>query len=65
MAGKTNDARTDRRSFLKLAGLGSVAGGAALVAGTDKAAAADTAGSKGAGYKETEQVKTFYQSARF
>ena len=34
MAANPKDAGTDRRSFLKLAGMGSVAGGAALVAGT-------------------------------
>lgn len=64
MAGTTKDVETDRRSFLKLAGLGSVAGGAALVAGTDKAQAAAAAPS-GSGYRETDHVKTFYQSARF
>ncbi|MFN0262987.1 twin-arginine translocation signal domain-containing protein [Tepidamorphus sp. 3E244] len=64
MAGKKEDAKTDRRSFLKLAGLGSVAGGAALVtgAGEAEAAALDTPGN---GYRESEHVKAFYQSARF
>ena len=64
MTGKTNDVETDRRSFLKLAGLGSVASGAALVAGTDKADAASAAPA-GSGYRETDHVKTFYKSARF
>ena len=62
-AKRTQDVQTDRRSFLKLAGLGSVAGGAALVSGSDKAEAASAPA--GSGYRETDHVKTFYQSARF
>lgn len=65
MADKKSKAGTDRRGFLKLAGLGSVAGGAAIVTG--KQAKAETAASpgKGAGYRETDHVKAFYKSARF
>ena len=54
---------TDRRDFLKLAGLGSVAGGAALVAGKDAAAAdVDTSGR---GYRETDHVRKYYELAKF
>jgi len=61
---KTNTEGTDRRDFLKLAGLGSVAGGVALVAGNDKAEAVETSGSR-RGYQETDHVKTYYNLARF
>lgn len=52
----------DRRSFLKLAGLGAAAGGAAL-AGTRPAEAA-TDEKKGGLYRETEHVKRYYELAR-
>ena len=65
MAGKAEDVRKDRRSFLKLAGLGSVAGSAALVAGSQTAHAVVADKKSESGYRETEQVKTFYRSARF
>ena len=61
---KIDKGGTDRRDFLKLAGLGSVAGGAALVAGGREAEAADKSGS-GRGYRETAHVKTYYDLARF
>ncbi len=65
MAAKDEGARKDRRSFLKLAGLGSVAGGAALMAGSQTAEAVTSDKKSESGYRETEQVKTFYRSARF
>jgi len=52
-----------RRDFLKLAGLGTVMSGAALVAGNAEAATA--ADENGKGYRETEHVITFYDLARF
>lgn len=55
---------TDRRGFLKLAGLGTAAGGAAI-ASTVVPAAAEEAKAKSTGYRETEHVKTFYKTARF
>jgi hypothetical protein len=65
MKAKTEDAATDRRGFLKFAGLGTIAGGAALVAG-DESQAADIAESHGdAGYRETDHIKTYYASTRF
>jgi len=56
-------AKTDRRGFLKLAGLGSVVGGAALVAGTSANAAQPA--KAGRGYRETKHVRTYYDTARF
>ena len=64
MKTKADDRKTDRRNFLKLAGLGSVASGAALVTGK-KAEAAEETPRAGAGYAETDHVKAFYKSARF
>ena len=55
---------TDRRGFLKLAGLGTVAGGA-VVASTVVPAAAEDVTAKTSGYRETDHVRTFYESARF
>ena len=51
-----------RREFFKLAGAGAVAGGAAMVAGTPEAEAAAVEG--GAGYRETDHVRRYYDSAR-
>ncbi len=64
MSQKETDIGTDRRGFLKLAGLGTVAGGAALVAGDKTAEAAESTSTK-AGYRETDHVKTYYEMARF
>lgn len=55
---------TDRRAFLKLAGLGTAASGAALVMGAE-AQSAETAESQGSGYRETDHVKAYYAAARF
>lgn len=65
MSIKPEKVKTDRRGFLKFAGLGSVAGGAALITG--KKAEAEETSVKGAasGYRETDHVKTFYKTARF
>jgi len=64
MKAKAEQQKTDRRNFLKLAGLGSVASGAALVTGKPAKAAEDVPPT-GAGYSETAHVKAFYKSARF
>ena len=54
----------DRRNFLKMAGLGSVAGGAVIAsAGTVQAESLDDEVS--AGYRETGHVKTYYELAKF
>ncbi len=65
MADKKRKTGSDRREFLKMAGLGSIAGGAALVAGKPVEAAETTPQHEGAGYRETEHVKAFYKSMRF
>ncbi|HKJ61245.1 MAG TPA: twin-arginine translocation signal domain-containing protein [Hyphomicrobiales bacterium] len=54
----------DRRDFLKLATLGTVLGGAAIVAGgtAENASAAEL---KSGGYRETEHIKTYYKLLRF
>ncbi|WP_349360402.1 twin-arginine translocation signal domain-containing protein [Stappia sp.] len=64
MKRKDTAAEADRRSFLKLAGLGAVAGSATLVTG-GRAEAAEVVSETAAGYRETDHVKTFYASARF
>lgn len=56
---------TDRRSFLKLAGLGTAAGAAALAAAPKPVRAVAADRPEGAGYRETEQVRAYYASARF
>lgn len=65
MTSKPKEATTGRRDFLKLAGLGTVVGGAALVSGHKTSEAAEPVSSQGSGYRETEQVRTYYASARF
>ena len=62
------DKRTgaSRRGFLRLAGFGSVAAGAALVTGNDTAEAAEAKpGPNAAGYRETPHVKKVYEVSRF
>lgn len=66
MSQETNQMREDRRSFLKLAGLGGLAAGAAaLAAGAPEPAQASEAGPATAGYRETAHVRKFYETARF
>lgn len=54
-----------RRDFLRLAGLGSVAGAAAAVSTAEQAEAAPTDTGKSAGYRETPHVKRYYELAKF
>ena len=63
MKRKETAVEADRRSFLKLAGLGAVASSATLVAG--EASVEQALPETAAGYRETDHVKTFYKSARF
>jgi hypothetical protein len=58
-------ATTDRRGFLKFAGLGSLAGAVALATKGGEAEAADVSPQQGLGYRETQHVRTFYESTRF
>lgn len=55
---------TDRRSFLKLAGLGTV-GTVAAAASTVTATADELTPAKGDGYRETDHVKRVYELSRF
>lgn len=54
-----------RRDFLKLAGLGAVAGTAVLTGATSTAKAEEPTARKGAGYRVTEHVQKVYDLARF
>jgi len=54
----------DRRSFLKLAGVGTVVGGAALAASSTTGEAREEA-SKDSLYSETDHIRTYYRLARF
>lgn len=56
---------TDRRGFLKLAGLGTVAGGAAIAASAGQSEAAEAEAAQTTGYRETGHVRAFYESTRF
>ena len=56
--------KTDRRSFLKLAGSGTV-GVIAVATGAEAASPGDAKPADGAGYSETEHVKKVYELARF
>lgn len=58
--------KADRRDFLKMASLGTIAAGATVLSSGNKLQAAEpeTDQSK-TGYQETEHVKAFYKSARF
>jgi hypothetical protein len=65
MKAKKEQQRVARRDLLKFAGLGSVAGAAALTsagAGKEAAAAEPT---KDSGYRETKHVRTYYDLAKF
>ncbi len=55
----------DRRSFLKLAGFGALTGAAVLGAGKGGAEASEAKPENSGLYRETDQVKTYYESARF
>ncbi len=65
MSKRDKDGVSNRRDFLKLAGLGTVAGGTALVSGVKPAEAAGLRADGSQGYRETEHVKTYYKLARF
>lgn len=54
-----------RREFLKLAGLGAVAGTAAAAGAALPVRAEEADGRKGARYRVTDHVKKAYELARF
>ena len=64
MRDDTSKPRESRRNFLKLASVGTLAAGAAAVAG-EPAEAADAESDATDGYRETKHVKTYYALARF
>ena len=59
---KAEKVREDRRGFLKLAAAG---GAAAAAAGAATMPAQAAAAKRGAGYRETDHVRKYYQSCRF
>ena len=61
---KKEVAPEDRRDFLKRSAVSVAAAGAVAVAGK-AATAAEPVVPSGAGYRETDHVKAFYNSARF
>lgn len=61
---KQENGPTDRRSFLKLAGLGTV-GTVAAAASTVTATAEELTPPKTEGYRETDHVKRVYDLSRF
>lgn len=65
MTQKHERAKADRRSFLKLASVGAVAGGAALVTGKGVAEAVTPEGKSDDRYWESEHFKKYYDAAKF
>ena len=61
---KAEDAIADRRDFLKRSAVSVASAGAVVVAGKS-ASASEIETPSGSGYRETEHVKAFYNSARF
>lgn len=58
--------KAKRRDILKLLGLGSVAGAAALATGgKTPMARAEAKPQDGGGYRETPHVKQYYETAKF
>lgn len=54
-----------RRDFLKAAGIAGGAAGLAAATLTSKSQAAAPDGRKGSGYRETEHIRKYYESARY
>lgn len=54
-----------RRDVLRLAGLGGVAGAAAIATKGRKVEAAAAPSRTKAGYRETDHVRTYYELAKF
>lgn len=63
MNDRPEKATAKRRDFLKLIGLGSVAGAAALATRT-ATATDDHATPNSPGYRETEHIRKYYETAR-
>ena len=56
---------SNRRDFLKLAGMGAVASAAVLTVAGKQAEAGEKAGKGRPLYRETDHVKKFYETAKF
>ncbi len=54
-----------RRDVLRLAGLGGVAGAAAVAGSVSKTEAAEESTRTGSSYRETEHVLKYYELAKF
>jgi len=65
MADKKGEVRSDRRDFLRLAGLGATAGTVAIATGAGSDEAEATEHAKGAGYRKTAHVEKYYKLASF
>jgi hypothetical protein len=65
MADRPERNKAKRRDFLKLVGLGSVAGAATAVTGGNTPEATAEEASQGPGYRETPHVKKYYDTAKF
>lgn len=64
MSENRQKAKADRRGFLKLMGVGALSGGAMLALDKSKAEASETP-VKTTGYRETDHIRTYYESTRF
>lgn len=64
MSEKGQKAKADRRGFLKLLGVGALSGGAALTLDKTEAKASEKS-VKTTGYRETDHIRTYYESTRF
>jgi len=65
MSENRQKAKADRRSFLKLAGWGALSGGAVLALDKSQAEASETSVKSTGSYRETEHIRTYYESAKF
>jgi len=65
MSENRQKAKADRRSFLKLAGLGALSGGAMLALDKSPARASEVSVKLTGSYRETDHIRTYYESARF
>ena len=65
MKNRKEESRSERRDFLKMAGVGAVAGSVMAVTAAAKDAEAATPQDSGDGYRESEHVKQVYALSRF
>jgi len=57
--------KAKRRDFIKLVGIGGMAGAASLATGGNSPVAPAEAKPADAGYRETAHVKKYYETAKF